>query len=123
MDTVLWFQPLALLLLIVPLAVVFTAYRGYSAQHERASHLEFLYDASRMLQESSDVESAVRSLLSRACAMFHAELAEFTLFPATGEEMAYRSRFGGGEDGQVMPVDVEPVDEGIMEMLVDSNAM
>jgi len=122
--TVLWFQPLALLLLIVPLAVVFTAYRGYSTQHERASHLEFLYDASRMLQESNDVESAVRSLLSRACAMFHAELAEFTLFPANGEELAYRSRFGGGEDGQLMvPVDVEPVDEGIMEMLVDSHAM
>ena len=122
--TVLWFQPLALLLLLVPLIVVFLGYRGYSAQHERAEHLEFLYDASRMLQESSDVESAVRSLLSRACAMFHAELAEFTLFPATGEELAYRSTVGGGEDGQVMvPVDLEPVDEGVMEMLVDKPAM
>jgi len=122
--TVLWFQPLALVLLLVPLIVVFTAYRGYSAQHERAEHLEFLYDAGRMLQESSDVESAVRSLLSRACAMFHAELAEFTLFPANGEELAYRSRVGGGEDGQVMaPVDLEPVDEGIMEMLANQHAM
>src|SRR5579864_4808171 len=116
--TVLWFQPLALLLLLLPLIVVFTGYRGYSAQHERAAHLEFLYEASRMLQESNDVESAVRSLLSRASEMFHAELAEFTLFPADGEELAYRTRVGRGEDGQVMvPTDLEPVDEGIMEML------
>jgi diguanylate cyclase (GGDEF)-like protein len=122
--TVLWFQPLALLLLLIPLTAVFTAYRGYSRQHERAEHLEFLYDASRMLQESRDVESAVRSLLSRACAMFHAELAEFTLFPANGEELAYRSRIGGGDDGEaIVPVDLEPVDEGMMELLVDSHAM
>jgi diguanylate cyclase (GGDEF)-like protein len=122
--TVLWFQPLALLLLLVPLVVVFTGYRGYSAQHERAAHLEFLYEASRELQSSSDVESAVRSLLSRACEMFHAELAEFTLFPATGDELAYRSRVGRGEDGQVMcPVDLEPVDEGVMELLADNPAM
>jgi len=122
--TVLWFQPLALVLLLVPLIVVFSGYRGYSAQHERAAHLEFLYEASRMLQESSDVESAVRSLLSRASEMFHAELAEFTLFPANGEELAYRTRIGRGEDGQVMcPVDLEPVDEGIMEMLAAEPAM
>src|SRR5207302_6773603 len=41
--TVLWFQPLALVLMVVPLGVVFIAYRAYSAQHERAAHLEFLY--------------------------------------------------------------------------------
>jgi diguanylate cyclase (GGDEF)-like protein len=122
--TVLWFQPLALLLLLLPLIVVFTGYRGYSAQHERAAHLEFLYEASRMLQESNEVESAVRSLLSRATVMFHAESAEFTLFPADGEELAYRTRVGRGEDGQVMvPVDLEPVDEGIMEMLATTPAM
>ena len=122
--TVLWFQPLALVLLTVPLMVVFLAYRGYNAQHERAAHLEFLYEASRMLQESSDVESAVRALLVRACRMFHAELAEFTLFPSAGEELAYRTRVGRGEDGQTMvPVDIEPVDEGIMEMLAEQHAM
>jgi diguanylate cyclase (GGDEF)-like protein len=122
--TVLWFQPIALVLLLVPLIVVFTGYRAYSAQHERAAHLEFLYEASRELQEAVDVESAMRSLLSRACGMFHAELAEFTLFPATGDELAYRTRVGRGDDGQVMvPVDLEPVDEGIMELLVDHPAM
>jgi diguanylate cyclase (GGDEF)-like protein len=122
--TVLWFQPLALVLLLVPMAVVFTGYRGYSAQHERAAHLEFLYAAGRMLQESNDVESAVRSLLSRACEMFHAESAEFTLFPANGEEVAYRTRIGRGEDGhEMIPIDLEPVDEGIMEMLLATPAM
>jgi diguanylate cyclase (GGDEF)-like protein len=122
--TVLWFQPFALVLLIIPLMVVFTAYRSYSAQHERTAHLEFLYEASRMLQQSSDVESAMGSLLSRACAMFHAELGEFTLFPATGEELAYRTRVGRGSDAEVMiPIDLEPVDEGMMELLADGHAL
>jgi diguanylate cyclase (GGDEF)-like protein len=121
---VLWFQPLALTLLIIPLIVVFTAYRVYSAQSERAAHLEFLYEASRMLQESNDVESAMASLLKRACTMFHAELGELTLFPANGEELAYRTRVGRGYDGEVMfPVDLEPVDEGMMELLADGRAL
>jgi diguanylate cyclase (GGDEF)-like protein len=116
--TVLWFQPVALVLLLVPLLVVFRAYRGYSAQHERSARLEFLYEAGRMLQSSSDVELAMGSLLSRACAMFHAELGEFTLFPSTGDELAYRTRVGRGDDAQVLvPVDLEPVDEGMMELL------
>jgi diguanylate cyclase (GGDEF)-like protein len=119
--TVLWFQPLALVLMLVPLVVVFSSYRAYSAQHERAAHLEFLYEASRMLQESTDIESAMASLLSRACAMFHAELGELTLFPATGEELAYRTRVGRGYDGEVMfPVDLEPVEEGMMELCTDA---
>jgi diguanylate cyclase (GGDEF)-like protein len=122
--TVLWFQPLALVLLVVPLVVVFTAYRGYSAQNERTSHLEFLYEASRMLQSSNDVESAMRSLLSRACAMFHAELGELTLFPSTGDELAYRTRVGRGHDAEVMvPVDLEPLDEGMMELLAGAGAL
>jgi diguanylate cyclase (GGDEF)-like protein len=122
--TVLWFQPLALVLMVVPLVVVFSAYRVYSALHERAAHLEFLYAASRMLQESNDVESAMASLLSRACGMFHAELGELTLFPANGEELAYRTRVGRGYDGEVMfPVDLEPVDEGMMELLAGTDAL
>jgi diguanylate cyclase (GGDEF)-like protein len=122
--TVLWFQPFALVLLLVPLLLVFTAYRGYSAQHERTSHLEFLYEASRMLQSSNDVESAMRSLLSRACAMFHAELGELTLFPSTGDELAYRTRVGRGDDAEVMvPVDLEPLDEGMTELLARNGAL
>jgi diguanylate cyclase (GGDEF)-like protein len=122
--TVLWFQPLALVLMVVPLVIVFSAYRVYSAQHERTAHLEFLYEASRMLQESNDVESAMASLLSRACAMFHAELGELTLFPANGEELAYRTRVGRGHDGEVMfPVDLEPVEEGMMELLAGGDAL
>ncbi len=122
--TVLWFQPLAAVLLVAPLALVFVAYRVYSAQHERAAHLEFLYEAGRMLQEASDVESAMASLLSRACAMFHAELGELTLFPANGEELAYRTRAGRGHDGEALfPVDLEPVDEGMMELLAGTDAL
>jgi diguanylate cyclase (GGDEF)-like protein len=122
--TVLWFQPLALVLLVVPLLLVFTAYRGYSAQQARTAHLEFLYEASRMLQESKEVEAAMGSLLSRACAMFHADLGEFTLFPTTGDELAYRTRVGRGQDAeQMVPVDLEPVDEGMMELLAGGHAL
>jgi diguanylate cyclase (GGDEF)-like protein len=122
--TVLWFQPLALVLLVVPLGAVFIAYRGYSAQHERTSHLEFLFEASRMLQTSNDVESAMASLLAQACARFHAELGELTLFPANGEEVAYRTQVGRGHDAEMMiPVDLEPVDEGMMELLAAGHAL
>ncbi|HZS14712.1 MAG TPA: GGDEF domain-containing protein [Candidatus Dormibacteraeota bacterium] len=77
-----------------------------------------------MLQESNDVESAMASLLSRACAMFHAELGELTLFPANGEELAYRTRAGRGHDGEALfPVDLEPVDEGMMELLAGGDAL
>ncbi|HEV7679255.1 MAG TPA: GGDEF domain-containing protein [Candidatus Dormibacteraeota bacterium] len=77
-----------------------------------------------MLQSSNDVESAMRSLLSRACAMFHAELGELTLFPSTGDELAYRTRVGRGHDAEVMvPVDLEPLDEGMMELLAGAGAL
>jgi diguanylate cyclase (GGDEF)-like protein len=77
-----------------------------------------------MLQSSNDVESAMASLLSQACARFHAELGELTLFPANGEELAYRTRVGRRHDGETMiPVDLEPVDEGMMELLVGSRAL
>jgi diguanylate cyclase (GGDEF)-like protein len=116
--TVMWFQPVAIGLLALPLMAVFAAYRGYSAQRARTDHLEFLYDASRLLQEAKDVESAVRVLLSRACIMFRAELAEFTLFPGTGEAIAYRTQLGRGQHDEGMaPIGLDPIDEAVTEHL------
>jgi diguanylate cyclase (GGDEF)-like protein len=116
--TVMWFQPAAIGLLVLPLMAVFAAYRGYSAQRARTDHLEFLYDASRLLQEAKDVESTVRVLLSRACTMFRAELAEFTLFPGSGEAVVYRTQVGRGHhDEGMVPIGLDSLDEAVTEHL------
>ena len=79
--SVLWLDPLLLALLVVPLLTVFLAYRAYVSEREKHERLELLYQSSRILQHSPELDSALAALLEHAREMFRAERAEVLLWP------------------------------------------
>ncbi len=80
----LWSDPWLLALLVVPLVVVFLAYRAYASEREKHERLELLYQSSRILQHSPELDSALAALLENAREMFRAERAEIVLWPKDG---------------------------------------
>jgi diguanylate cyclase (GGDEF)-like protein len=82
----LWIDPQLLALLVVPVLVVFLAYRAYVSEREKHEHLELLYQSSRILQHSPELDSALSSLLEHAREMFRAKRAEFLLWPRGDRE-------------------------------------
>ena len=70
-----------LALLVVPLLTVFLAYRAYVSEREKHERLELLYQSSRILQHSPELDSALVALLEHAREMFRAERAEVLLWP------------------------------------------
>jgi diguanylate cyclase (GGDEF)-like protein len=77
--TMLWTQPIALGLLAVPLITLFVAYRAYVSEREKHERLELLYQSSRILQHSPELDLALVALLDHAREMFRAEVAEILL--------------------------------------------
>jgi diguanylate cyclase (GGDEF)-like protein len=78
-------DPALLWLLVVPLVTVFLAYRAYVSEREKHERLELLYQSSRILQHSPELDSALAALLEHAREMFRAERAEVLLWPKEGE--------------------------------------
>ena len=77
--TILWIEPVAIGLLAVPLITMFVAYRAYVSEREKHERLELLYQSSRILQHSPELDRALVALLDHARDMFRAELAEVVL--------------------------------------------
>ncbi|MDH5372331.1 MAG: EAL domain-containing protein, partial [Acidimicrobiia bacterium] len=85
-------------LAIIPPAILYLSYRAYMSQREQRTRLESLYDATRVLHETPEIEQAMLVAAERARAMFAAEFAEITLFTDETHEAAYRTRVGPGDD-------------------------
>ncbi len=83
--TVLWLDPVLLWLLILPLVMIFVAYRAYISEREKHERLELLYESSRILHHSPEIDSTLVALLSHARTMFRAELAEVVLYPRSAD--------------------------------------
>ena len=108
--TLMWARPEAAWLLLVPVATVFFAYRAYTSERQKHKSLESLYESSRVVQGSLQIEATISELLSQARKMFQAEVAQITFFPTPGEA-AYRSSMGPGEEGYLMrELDLDPRD-------------
>ena len=86
-----WDDPNLLWLLAVPLVVVFLAYRSWISEREKHERLELLYQSSRILQDSPELDSALVALLDHAREMFRAERAEVILYPASRDVEALRT--------------------------------
>jgi diguanylate cyclase (GGDEF)-like protein len=102
--SILWLDPALLWLLILPLVIVFLAYRAYVSEREKHERLELLYQSSRILQHSPELDSALVALLGHARAMFRAELAEVVLYPRSGGEALRTSSWHDGEPEVMVPV-------------------
>ena len=91
-----------LVLLIVPLGTVFLAYRAYLSEREKHERLELLYQSSRILQHSPQLDSAVVALLEHAREMFRAEKAELLLYPRAADADGLATRVASGGPPEMM---------------------
>jgi diguanylate cyclase (GGDEF)-like protein len=92
----------------VPPVVLFIAYRAYSAKRREHERLESLYEATRALHASPQLESAMATAVTQARELFDAQVAEIILFPRAQNDVAFSTRLGPGEDLQVMaPTDLD----------------
>jgi diguanylate cyclase (GGDEF)-like protein len=95
-------DPVLLWLLVLPLVMFFVAYRAYLSEREKHERLELLYQSSRILQHSPELDSSLVALLGHARAMFRAELAEVVLYPRAREAEALRTSSWHEAQAEVM---------------------
>jgi diguanylate cyclase (GGDEF)-like protein len=104
---VLWVDPRSIVLLAVPTAIVFAAYRAYMGEREKHERLELLYESSRLLHYAPELDSAIGALLDHARRMFRAERADLLLFPDPLLDAALRTSSGAAGGSETMvPVTV-----------------
>jgi diguanylate cyclase (GGDEF)-like protein len=89
--SILWTNPSLLWLLVLPLVIVFLAYQAYVSEREKHERLELLYQSSRILQHSPELDSTLVALLGHARTMFRAEVAEIILYPRASDMDALRT--------------------------------
>jgi len=110
-------DPLLLSLLAIPLGIVFVAYRSYLSEREKHERLELLYQSSRILQHSPELDSAIVAILDHARAMFRAEMAEVVLYPRVDGADALRTTSQQDREPEVM-VPLEAADAERLHSLV-----
>jgi diguanylate cyclase (GGDEF)-like protein len=91
---IIWHDPVELWLLMVPTVGVLIAYRFYVSEREKRNQVDFLYESSRQLQRTEAVDEAVAGLLTKACSVFRAELAEITFLPTRERDAVLRTAVG-----------------------------
>jgi len=93
-------RPLAVVLLVVPIAACAFFFRGYMEQREQREQVEFLYESMRATQGAPEFGLAVGQLLVAARRLLRAEYAEILLLPVGEGEPPLRSVSGG--DGELL---------------------
>ena len=103
--TVLFVEPAAAFLFGVPIVAVFVAYRAYVSERQQHEGLEMLYESTRILQRSPQIDQALVSLLEHARKMFRAEVAEVSLLAqAEGMDILRTSVEAGEEPTMMQPI-------------------
>jgi diguanylate cyclase (GGDEF)-like protein len=97
---VIWFDPLAIWLVGVPVGTMFLAYRAYLSERQKHESLELLYESSRIFQRSLELDSAIVSLLDHARLMFRSDHAEVILYGPDSTLLRTSSR--AGEQSEIM---------------------
>jgi diguanylate cyclase (GGDEF)-like protein len=121
--TILLIQPSAAVLFAVPIGAVFVAYRAYLSEREQHEGVEMLYESTRILQRSPQLDRALAALLDHARRMFRAEVAELSLLPLEEGGEILRIYAGDGDADAIMkPIGTELDDPGLLRSLSDRRA-
>ncbi len=120
----LWHEPTAVVLLVGPTLMLYAAYRAYSAQRRKHQSLEFLYQSSRLLTQSPQIEQALLSLLREARETFRAEAAEVILFAIDDDRGTLRTSVRGDDELEVLvPVLESEVDDALRDLVADGRTV
>jgi len=79
-------DPRAAWLLVVPIATLFFGYRAFIGARQQHESMELLYESTRILQRTPELDSALVQLLYHSRTMFRAERAEIVIFPSEPSE-------------------------------------
>lgn len=106
---ILWAAPSASWLALMPPVILFLAYRAYVSQRHERAKLESLYEATRALQRSPQIEAALVAACRDATRMLDAEYTEILLFSERNRLETYWTAVGPGDRLIVMqPADLPP---------------
>jgi diguanylate cyclase (GGDEF)-like protein len=120
--TLMRFDPISLVLLVVPAVIAVLAFRGYVAQVRRQEHLEFLYDSMKSTQRAPEFSLAVSQLLMAVRQLVRAEYAEVLLFPTHGQP-GLRSVAGSRGVTTGHPDAAEPADQQVQAALEEAGGV
>jgi diguanylate cyclase (GGDEF)-like protein len=110
--TILARNPASAWLALTPLVVLFVAYRAYSSKRAQHERLEALYEATRALHESPQLESAMVTAASQARKLLDAQVSEIILLPDEERDVAFSTRMGPGDRVEVMrPIEFDSAEE------------
>jgi len=114
--------PSAAIVAFVPPIVMFMGYRAYVTQRHERTRLKALYDATRDLHQSPQIESALVAAARHACDMFEADFAEILVFPTGPAGNSFRTAVGPGDRLEMMvPLDLSQ-EHPIWKEVVQSRA-
>ena len=94
-------QPAIAWLLVVPTAGTYLANWAYTTQRRRHESLDFLYQSTQLLHQSSELETAIVDLLRHACDTFNAEAAEL-IYLTEANAQSVCVRVGPGDQVQTL---------------------
>jgi diguanylate cyclase (GGDEF)-like protein len=86
-------SPIALLLLVLPSALLFSAYRAYTRAREQQNNLRLLHEITSLLYNSDNATAGLSNFLTSVRGAFKAEVAELVLL-SEGDATVSRSRNG-----------------------------
>jgi len=95
-------KPEAVWLVVIPVAMLFVAYRAYLSERQKHESLESLYQSSQIFQRSPEIDSAILAFLKHARVMFGTDVAEMVLYGADGTPL--RTSVGPGQRTETMAV-------------------
>jgi diguanylate cyclase (GGDEF)-like protein len=100
--TILWLDPTAAWLLGIPIVLMLLAYRTLMYEREKNKSLELLYETTRILQRSPELDAVVADLLGHARTMFRAGTARLVLLPNRPGEVALETIINSKDERRVM---------------------
>src|SRR3954447_7588907 len=80
-------KPAMVWLMLIPTAGIHLASWAYASERRRHEDLEFLYESTRLLHQSPELDAAVSALLHQARDAFRCDIAEVLLLGAAGEHL------------------------------------
>jgi diguanylate cyclase (GGDEF)-like protein len=113
--TVIASDPNGVWLLLIPVGMLFIAYRALIGEQGRQEQIEQLYEANRVLQDAESLDTAMMQLLEHVRTMFRADVVEIILLTSGGsEDRAVCSRVGPGDDTVTMlDMPVDPMQQAL----------
>jgi diguanylate cyclase (GGDEF)-like protein len=112
-------DPLAIVLLVLPLAALVGVYQVYNDHRRQFEHLEFLYESMRSIQGAHEPAGAIRQVLDSARYLVRAEQAEVVLLLPEGRDNVLRSTLNGDGESLLEKSTLTLLERTALELLSD----